>query len=149
MRMIIFALFVVFVGCSLMLPTLTGPYADEIELLERKLEYLKVKQALDLELKIVKAKLKKLSQDYSDVADTKLSTATTNASEAKQSEALTEVVEVPDGAVATDNSGSEVTHWVASDGHCSSNRQAFKEISINEVTGEFSLFNYFKNNPSA
>ena len=45
--------------------------ADEIESLERKLEYLKAKKELDLELKIIQKKLDKLNQDYSDIITTK------------------------------------------------------------------------------
>ena len=45
---------------------------------------------------------------------------------------------------------SRCTVWVvALDGYCASNKQGFKEISINEITGEFSLFNYYKIDPNA
>jgi len=40
---------------------------DDIEALERKLEYLKAKEKLDIELKIIKAKIIELNAEYADV----------------------------------------------------------------------------------
>ena len=65
--------------------------ADEIEALERKLEYLRAKKELDLEFKIIKTKLEKLNQDYSDVAEPVAPTTSTSESSEKQKPA--EIVE--------------------------------------------------------
>tara|TARA_Y100001970_G_scaffold294373_1_gene452176 strand:+ start:83704 stop:84276 length:573 start_codon:yes stop_codon:yes gene_type:complete len=46
---------------------ISEPRADEIEMLERKIEYLKAKKDLDLQLEIIKAKLKELDENYSDI----------------------------------------------------------------------------------
>ena len=42
-------------------------FADEIKFLERKIEYLKQKKELEFQLKIIKDKLNKLNNDYSDI----------------------------------------------------------------------------------
>jgi len=85
MRCISFVIFLTFSSCFLALPALENvTQADEIELLERKLEYLRAKKELDLELEIVKAKLQKLNQDYSDVVDTKTAVSASSPSEAPE-----------------------------------------------------------------
>ena len=95
MRCIYFFVFLTFSSCFLALPALENvTQADDIELLERKLEYLKAKKELDLELKIVKAKLQKLNQDYSDVVDTKTAVSASSTSETPETEKFDEIVEV-------------------------------------------------------
>ena len=85
MRCISFVIFLTFSSCFVVLPALENvTQADEIELLERKLEYLRAKKELDLELAIVKAKLQKLNQDYSDIVDTKAAVSASSTSEAPE-----------------------------------------------------------------
>jgi hypothetical protein len=47
-----------------MLSIPTGAFADEIETLERKLQYLKQRKALDTELQVLKAKIKALDEKH-------------------------------------------------------------------------------------
>ena len=95
MRCISFVIFLTFSSCFLALPALENvTQADEIELLERKLEYLRAKKELDLELEIVKAKLQKLNQDYSDVVDTKAAVSASSTSEAPETSEPTEPAKV-------------------------------------------------------
>ena len=87
MRCISFVIFLTFSSCFLALPALENvTQAEEIELLERKLEYLRAKKELDLELEIVKAKLQKLNQDYSDVVDAKTAVSASSPSEASETD---------------------------------------------------------------
>jgi len=99
MRCISFVIFLTFSSCFLALPALENvTQADEIELLERQLEYqtqaatlrmeklklLKAKKELGLKLEIIEAKIKKLNQDYSDVVDTKAAVSASSTSEAPE-----------------------------------------------------------------
>ena len=117
MRYISFVIFLTFSSCFIVLPALENvTQADEIELLERKLEYLRAKKELDLELEIVKAKLQKLNQDYSDVVDAKTAvsaSSTSEASETDEPEATVEVDLDPIGRTwnVTDLKGRCVKEW--------------------------------------
>ena len=125
MRCISFVIFLTFSSCFVVLPALENvTQADEIELLERKLEYLRAKKELDLELEIVKAKLQKLNQDYSDVVDTKTAVSASSTSEspetsepsapAKVEEAPTEAAQGADHEwVATDIKTRVCRGWTA------------------------------------
>ena len=85
MRCISLVIFLTFSRCFLALPALENvTQADEIELLERKLEYLRAKKELDLELEIVKAKLQKLNQDYSVVIVAEPAASASSTSEAPE-----------------------------------------------------------------
>ena len=108
---------------------------DEIELLERKLEYLRAKKELDLELEIVKAKLQKLNQDYSDVVDTKAAVSVSSTSEAPETSEPVKVEEAP--AKVASSKGAE-HEWVATYGYCNVNKSVFKDIKVDE-DGTFSL----------
>ena len=119
--------------------------ADEIELLERKLEYLRAKKELDLELEIVKAKLQKLNQDYSDVVDTKAAVSASSTSEAPEttSEAPetsepTEPAKVEEAPTEVASSKGADREWVAETAYCYVNPQKFTDIKIDE-DGTFSL----------
>ena len=95
MRCISFVIFLTFSSCFLALPALENvTQADEIELLERKLEYLRAKKELDLELEIVKAKLQKLNQNYSDVVDAEAAVSASSTSEAPETSEPTEPAKV-------------------------------------------------------
>ena len=56
--------------------------ADDIKLLERKLEYLKQKKTLDAELELIKAKINKLNETYKDVSGGKTADASSPSSKA-------------------------------------------------------------------
>ena len=102
MRCISFVIFLTFSSCFVVLPALENvTQADEIELLERKLEYqtqalklLKAKKELGLKLEIIEAKIKKLNQDYSDVVDTKAAVSASSTSEAPETSEPTEPAKV-------------------------------------------------------
>jgi hypothetical protein len=89
--------------------------ADEIELLERKLEYLRAKKELDLELEIVKAKLQKLNQDYSDVVDTKVAVSASSTSEVPETSEPTEPAKVEEAPAKVASSKDADREWVATD----------------------------------
>jgi type IV secretory pathway VirB9-like protein len=111
--------------------------ADEIELLERKLEYLRAKKELDLELEIVKAKLQKLNQDYSDVVDTKAAVSASSTSEAPETSEPTEPVKVEEAPAKVASSKGADREWVAEYTYCQLQKQEFKDIKIDE-DGTFS-----------
>ena len=67
--LLISTVFFLGVSCFGVSMEVSEAHADEIELLERKLEYLKAKQQLDLELDIVTAKIEKLNSEYSDIIE--------------------------------------------------------------------------------
>ena len=68
MQKLRFSIFILTIFCLLShLVIISEPRADEIEMLERKIEYLKAKKDLDLQLEIIKAKLKELDENYSDI----------------------------------------------------------------------------------
>ena len=121
-------------------------FGGEIEDLKRKLIYLETREMLESELELLQAEIKnktlqikKLESEYQDVitASQKEQTVST---ETKTTAPSNE----PEKTESSVSALSEVTSWVALDGYCASNKQGFKEISINEITGEFSLFNYYK-----
>ena len=58
-----YSVFFIFIGYN----TDLSLAEDDIEALERKLEYLKSKEKLDIELKIITAKIKELNEKYADV----------------------------------------------------------------------------------
>jgi len=60
---LLYSVFFIFIGYS----TDLSLAEDDIEALERKLEYLKAKEKLDIEFKIIKAKIKELNAEYADV----------------------------------------------------------------------------------
>ena len=60
---LLYSVFFIFIGYS----TDLSLAEDDIEALERKLEYLKAKEKLDIEFKIIKAKIKELNTEYADV----------------------------------------------------------------------------------
>ena len=60
---LLYSVFFIFIGYS----TDLSLAEDDIEALERKLEYLKSKEKLDIELKIITAKIKELNEKYADV----------------------------------------------------------------------------------
>ena len=95
MRCISFVVFLTFSSCFVVLPALENiTQAGEIEFLERKLEYLKAKRELDLELEIIKAKLQKLNQNYSDVVDAEAAVSASSTSEATETSEPTEPAKV-------------------------------------------------------
>ena len=75
--LLISTVFFLGVSCFGVSMEVSEAHADEIELLERKLEYLKAKQQLDLELDIVTAKIEKLNSEYSDIIESAASPSTT------------------------------------------------------------------------
>ena len=131
MRCISFVIFLTFSSCFLALPALENvTQADEIELLERKLEYLRAKKELDLELEIVKAKLQKLNQDYSDVVDTKAAVSASSTSEAPETSEPTEPVKVEEAPAKVASSKGADREWVATYAYCNINKSVFKDIKI-------------------
>ena len=146
MRCISFVIFLTFSSCFVVLPALENiTQAGEIEFLERKLEYLRAKKELDLELEIVKAKLQKLNQDYSDVVDTKTAVSASSTSESPETSepsAPAKVEEAPTKAAQ----GAD-HEWVATYGYCGIHKEGFKDIKIDE-DGAFSLIMFYEPNPN-
>ena len=60
---LLYSVFFIFIGYNSNLSLAE----DDIQTLERKLEYLKAKEKLDIEFKIIKAKIKELNTEYADV----------------------------------------------------------------------------------
>ena len=156
MRCISFVMFLTFSSCFVVLPALESvTQADEIELLERKLEYLRAKKELDLELEIVKAKIQKLDQDYSDVVDTKAAVSASSTSEAPEttSEAPetsepTEPAKVEEAPAKVASSKGADREWVAEFGYCNATKEGFKDIKIDE-DGTFSLTTFDAKKPKS
>ena len=149
MRCISFVIFLTFSSCFLALPALENvTQADEIELLERKLEYLRAKKELDLELEIVKAKLQKLDQDYSDVVDTKAAASASSTSEAPETSEPAEPAKVEEAPAKVASSKGADHEWVAEKAYCKIIKQGFKDIKIDE-DGAFSLIQYNYKNPQS
>jgi hypothetical protein len=139
MRCISFVIFLTFSSCFLALPALENvTQADEIELLERKLEYLRAKKELDLELEIVKAKLQKLNQDYSDVIVAEPAASESSTSEAPETSEPAEPAKVEEVPAKVASSKGADREWVAETAYCYVNPQKFTDIKIDE-DGTFSL----------
>jgi hypothetical protein len=60
---LLYSVFFIFIGSNSYLSLAE----DDIQTLERKLEYLKAKEKLDIEFKIIKAKINELNEKYADV----------------------------------------------------------------------------------
>ena len=60
---LLYSVFFIFIGYNSNLSLAE----DDIQTLERKLEYLKAKEKLDIEFKIIKAKINELNAKYADV----------------------------------------------------------------------------------
>tara|TARA_Y100000588_G_scaffold388547_1_gene488979 strand:+ start:1249 stop:1680 length:432 start_codon:yes stop_codon:yes gene_type:complete len=92
--------------------------ADEIEELERKLEYYKERKVLDLELKIIKAKIEELEAEYSDVIDTKTTVSESALSGAHETSEATQSATIEEASTEVASSTGSDHEWAAKNGRC-------------------------------
>ena len=125
---VLYSVFFIFIGFNSDLALAE----DDIQSLERKLEYLKAKEKLDIEFKIIKAKIKELNEKYADVisnSGNKSAASDSSSSSSVAAEAETSSASVPDN--------QEWEYYKLSAGQC--NGWKPYEIKINS-DGSF----YFK-----